>query len=144
MTHIKMLKVEHCSKLLITVQLVNKGLFPCAPVRPRLAVSMVMLDWAATLFQYMAPNIWAWMTMAEIMLQHEGYHFKTANSFHHRFSNALVHYQLLIRIIDAEVNRMADFVPIPAMLLSPGVSLMAEASQGMLSNPNSLSHPRFN
>src|SRR5260370_33587075 len=102
MTHIEMLKVEHCSKLLITMQLVNKGLFPCATVGPRLTVSMVMLDWAATLFQYMALNIWAWMTMAEIMLQHEGYHFKTANSFHCHFSNVLVHYQLLIRIVNAE------------------------------------------
>ena len=100
---------------------------------------MVMLDWAATLFQYMAPNIWAWTMMAEIMLQHEGYHSKTANSFCHHFSNALVHYQLLIRIIDTKVNCMADFVPIPATLLSPGVALTAEASQGMLSNLNSLS-----
>src|SRR5260370_39342026 len=139
MTHIKMLKVEHCLKLPITVQLVNKGLFPCTPVQPGLAVSMVMLDWAATLFQYMALNIWAWMMMAEIMLQHEGYYFKTANSFHCCFSNMLVHYQLLIRIIDAEVNCMADSVPIPATLLSPEVALTAEASQGMLSNPNSLS-----
>src|SRR5260370_39295731 len=100
MTHIKTLKVEHCSKLLITMQLVNKGLFPCAPVQPRLTVSMVMLDWAATLFQYMAPNIQAWTMTVEIMLQHEGYHFKTANSFHHHFNNVLVHYQLLIRIVD--------------------------------------------
>src|SRR6266850_1626747 len=100
---------------------------------------MVMLDWAATLFQYMALNIWAWTMMAEIMLQHEGYHFKTANSFHRCFNNALVHYQLLIRIVDAEVNRMADSVPIPATLLSPGVALSAEASQGTVPNLDSLS-----
>src|SRR5260370_32980089 len=139
MTHIEMLKVEHCSKLLITVQLVNKGLFPCTPVRPGLAVNMVMLDWAATLFQYMALNVRAWTMTAEIMLQHEGYHFKTANSFRHHFNNALVHYQLLIRIVDAKVNRMADSVPIPATLLSPGAALSAEASQGTVPNPDSLS-----
>ena len=98
-----------------------------------------MLDWAATLFQYMALNIWAWMTMAEIMLQHEGYHFKTANLFHCHFSNTLVHYQLLIRIIDTKVNCMADSVPIPAMLLSSGAALSAEASQGTVPNPDSLS-----
>src|SRR5260370_12839773 len=95
MTHIKMLKVEHCSKLPITVQLVNKGLFPCAPVQPGLAVNMVMLDWAATLFQYMAPNIWAWTMTADIMFLHEGYHFKTANSFCHCFNNTLIHYLML-------------------------------------------------
>src|SRR5260370_4604376 len=141
MTHIKMLKVEHCLKLPITVQLVNKGLFPCTPVqpRPRLAVSMVMLDWAATLFQYMALNVQAWMMTVEIMLQHEGYHFKTANSFCHCFNNVLVHSQLLIRIDNAKVNHMADSVPIPAMLLSPGVALSAEASQGTVPNPDSLS-----
>src|SRR5260370_41390828 len=71
MTHIKTLKVEHCSKLPITMQLFNKGLFPCTPVRPGLTVSMVMLHWAATLFQYMALNIQALTKMVEIMLQHE-------------------------------------------------------------------------
>src|SRR5260370_31744745 len=79
------------------------------------------------------------MTMAEIMLQCEGYHFKTANSFCCHFNNALVHYQLLIRIVNAKVNRMADSVPIPAMLLSPGAALLAEASQGTVPNPDSLS-----
>src|SRR5260370_7470636 len=34
---------------------------------------------------------------------------------------------------------MADSVPIPAMLLSPGVALLAEASQGTVPNPDSLS-----
>src|SRR5260370_8824124 len=87
----------------------------------------------------MALNIWAWMTTAEIMLQHEGYHFKTANSFCCHFNNVLVHYQLLIRIVNAKVNHMADSVPIPAMLLSPGVALSAEASQGPVPTPESLS-----
>src|SRR5260370_30594422 len=34
---------------------------------------------------------------------------------------------------------MADSVPIPAMLLSPGVASSAEASQGTVPNPDSLS-----
>src|SRR5260370_6450769 len=100
---------------------------------------MVILDWSATLFQYMAPNVQAWTMTAEIMLQHEGYHFKTANPFRHHFNNALVHYQLLIRIVNAKVNRMADYVPIPATLLSPGAALSAEASQGTVPNLDSLS-----
>ncbi|KAF8325319.1 uncharacterized protein EI90DRAFT_2836798, partial [Cantharellus anzutake] len=76
----------------------------CAPVQPKLAVSMVMLDWASMLFLHMAPNIQAWTTTAEIMLQRERHHFETASSFRHRFSNSLVHYQLLIRLVDAEMD----------------------------------------
>ncbi|KAF8321010.1 uncharacterized protein EI90DRAFT_2939014, partial [Cantharellus anzutake] len=96
-------QIRHCEEQTLTVQLVECGLFPCAPVRPELAVSMVMLDWASTLFLHMAPNIRAWTTTAEIMLQREGHHFETASSFRRRFSNSLVHYQLLIRLVDAEM-----------------------------------------
>src|SRR5260370_37707374 len=66
MTHIEMLKVEHCSKLPITVQLVNKGLFPCTPVRPGLAENMVMIVWAATLCQYIAMIVQAFTNTAVI------------------------------------------------------------------------------
>ena len=73
------------------------------------------------------------------MLQCEGYHFKTANLFCCHFNNVLVHYQLLIRIVNTKVNHMADSVPISATLLSPGAALLAEASQGTVPNPDSLS-----
>ncbi|KAF8326594.1 uncharacterized protein EI90DRAFT_2929882 [Cantharellus anzutake] len=119
MSRLEKRQIRHCEEQTLTVQLVECGLFPCAPVRPELAVSMVMLDWASTLFLHMAPNIRAWTTTAEIMLQREGHHFGTASSFRRRFSNSLVHYQLLIRLVDAEMDRMASAIPIPPRLL-PG------------------------
>ncbi|KAF8318546.1 uncharacterized protein EI90DRAFT_3133151 [Cantharellus anzutake] len=119
MSRLEKQQIRHCEEQTLTVQLVECGLFPCAPVRPELAVSMVMLDWASMLFLHMALNIRAWTTTAKIMLQCEGHHFETASSFCRRFSNSLVHYQLLIRLVDAEMDRMASTIPIPRRLL-PG------------------------
>ena len=42
---LKEIKVQHCLKCPTTIQLLELGLFPCAPVQPGLAVSLVMLEW---------------------------------------------------------------------------------------------------
>ena len=47
-----------------------------------------MLEWAATLFLHMAPNVQAWTDTVEIMLKQQGYVFESSNSFRHRFNNA--------------------------------------------------------
>src|SRR6266436_6474603 len=50
MDHLEEIKVQHCLKCPAAIQLLELGLFPCTPVRPGLAVSLVMLEWACTLF----------------------------------------------------------------------------------------------
>src|SRR5258707_425477 len=50
MDRLEEIKVQHCLKCPTTVQLLELGLFPCVPVWPGLAVSLVMLEWACTLF----------------------------------------------------------------------------------------------
>ncbi len=110
MDHLKEIKVQHCLKHPATIQLLELGLFPCAPVRPGLAVSLVMLEWACTLFLHMASNVQAWADTVEIMLKHQGYSFRKSHSFHHCFNNALIHYQMLIRLVEAEMTRMTNGV----------------------------------
>src|SRR5260370_5451735 len=93
---LKEIKVQHCQKHPTAVQFLKLGLFPCAPVWPGLAVSLVMLEWACTLFLHLASNVHAWADTVEIMLKHQGYSFKKLHSFCHHFNNVLVHYQMLI------------------------------------------------
>ncbi len=96
MDRLEEIKVQHCLKCPAAVQLLELGLFPCMPVWPGLAVSLVMLEWACTLFLHMALNMQAWADTVEIMLKHQGYSFRKSHSFHHHFNNALIHYQMLI------------------------------------------------
>src|SRR5258708_21469165 len=96
MDHLEEIKVQHSLKCPATVQLLELGLFPCVPVQPGLAVSLVMLEWACTLFLHMALNVQAWADTVQIMLKHQGYLFRKSHSFHHHFNNVLVHYQMLI------------------------------------------------
>ncbi|KAF9509129.1 hypothetical protein BS47DRAFT_1261051, partial [Hydnum rufescens UP504] len=41
-------------------QLVGRGLFPCAPVLPKLAIDLDMLEFATGLFVNSSPNEMAW------------------------------------------------------------------------------------
>src|SRR5258708_27214244 len=92
------------------MQLHEVGLVPCMPVQRGLAVSLVMLEWACTLFLHMASNVQAWADTVEIMLKCQGYSFRKSHSFHHRFNNALVHYQMLIQLVEAEITQMTNGV----------------------------------
>ncbi|KAF9514715.1 hypothetical protein BS47DRAFT_1294824, partial [Hydnum rufescens UP504] len=82
--------------------------FPCAPLFPTLAVSLDMLEFVASLFLHTAPNERAWaMTLVEYLKAH-GYEFATGDSFQQRFANALVHYQVLVWLVRAEITRIVQ------------------------------------
>ncbi|KAH7074040.1 hypothetical protein BKA62DRAFT_582179, partial [Auriculariales sp. MPI-PUGE-AT-0066] len=42
------------------LQLLAKGFFPCAPVRPSMAFSFKLLTWFACMSLHIAPNLTAW------------------------------------------------------------------------------------
>src|SRR5260370_35791765 len=67
MTHIQEIEIWCCLECPAAVQLLERGMFPCAPVQPGLAVSLTMLEWASTLFLHMASNVQAWADTTEIM-----------------------------------------------------------------------------
>jgi hypothetical protein len=90
------------------LQLVQLGFFPCSPVRPTLAVSLDMLEFVAELFLYVAPNERGWAATVVTYLKARGYRFATGDSFRRRFANALSHYQQLVRLVDAEVEKLVD------------------------------------
>jgi hypothetical protein len=58
------------------LQLLERGLFPCAPVRPSLAVELDQLDLVSTLFMVGAPNVTNWAETLSICLARKGYAFE--------------------------------------------------------------------
>ncbi|KAF9510726.1 hypothetical protein BS47DRAFT_1364322 [Hydnum rufescens UP504] len=67
-----------------------------------------MLEFVAELFLHIAPNERGWAAMLVKYLKARRYHFVTADSFRCRFANALAHYQQLVRLVDAEVEKLVD------------------------------------
>lgn len=59
------------------LQLISRGLFPCAPIRPSLAVDLNMLDFVRGLFVNLAPNTTAWCETLEGFLSSRNYKLTT-------------------------------------------------------------------
>ncbi|KAF9508734.1 hypothetical protein BS47DRAFT_1302366 [Hydnum rufescens UP504] len=90
------------------VQLVQCGFFPCTPVWPTLAVSLDMLEFISELFCHIAPNERGWVATLTKYLKTHGYCFAMGDSFCHCFANVLAHYQQLVELVDAEVEKLVD------------------------------------
>jgi hypothetical protein len=108
MERIEEITLDICDCRPAPLQLVQRGFFPCAPVRPTLAVSLDMLEFVAELFLHVAPNERGWAATVVKYLKARGYYFATGDSFRRRFANALAHYQQLVRLVDAEVEKMVN------------------------------------
>lgn len=87
------------------VQLVKRGLFPCSPVYPALAVSLDMLEFVSMLFVHLAPNETAWADALTSFLARQGHVFEAQDSLHQQFASALGQYQVLICIVTAEMDK---------------------------------------
>lgn len=60
-----------------SLQLLERGLFPCAPSQPTLAVDLNVLDFARELFVNAAPNTTAWCETLEGFLSSRNFKLKT-------------------------------------------------------------------
>jgi len=69
------------------LQLLQRGLFPCAPLLPSLAVDLNMLEFVNGLFVNAAPNTTAWCETLESFLGNRRYKLSTRVSSH--FFNGL-------------------------------------------------------
>jgi hypothetical protein len=100
--------LDVCACRSAAVQILERGFFPCAPLYPTLAVSLHMLEFVAALFLHTAPNERAWAATVVGYLKARGYEFATGDSFRRRFSNALAYYQVLVRLVNAEMDRILE------------------------------------
>lgn len=77
------LVLQVCACRAAPIQLIERGLFPCAPVLPTLAVCLNMLEFVSELFVNLAPNERAWVATLEAYLRARGFLFKTEVHSHH-------------------------------------------------------------
>ncbi|KAG1744082.1 uncharacterized protein EDB91DRAFT_1246963 [Suillus paluster] len=77
------------------LQLLRRGLFPCAPVAPSLAVDLHVLEFVHLLFIRQSPNHTVWCDAVETYLDGMGYKLTLMHSLHHRFANAFHWYRVL-------------------------------------------------
>ncbi|KAF9509569.1 hypothetical protein BS47DRAFT_1275261, partial [Hydnum rufescens UP504] len=108
MEHVKDIMLDICKCRPAPVQLVQHDFFPCSPVCPTLAVSLDMLEFVAELFLHISLNERGWAATLVKYLKACRYHFVTADSFCHCFANALAHYRQLVRLVDAQVEKLVD------------------------------------
>ncbi|EIN05046.1 hypothetical protein PUNSTDRAFT_40420, partial [Punctularia strigosozonata HHB-11173 SS5] len=83
-----------CNCSSIAHQLVLEGLFPCAPLRPTLAVDIKLLEFTRILFLHLAPNVTAWTATLEFFLEGRGYKLRELiqnfqDTLRRRYGNAL-------------------------------------------------------
>src|SRR5258708_10585821 len=110
MDHLEEIKVQHCLKHPAAIQLLELGLFPCAPVWPGLAVSLVMFEWGCMLFLHMVSNVQPLAATVDLISNSPRHFFIKSHSFHCCFNNVLIHYQMLIRLVEAEMTQMTTGV----------------------------------
>jgi hypothetical protein len=71
-----------CHHASAAVQLVQLGLFPCAPVEPSLAVDMAVLQFASQLFMRSSPNVRAFADTIDVILSERQYKLTTRVGIH--------------------------------------------------------------
>ncbi|KAL1743158.1 hypothetical protein HDZ31DRAFT_41608, partial [Schizophyllum fasciatum] len=76
-------------------QLVEVGLFPCAPYRPSLAIEINFLDFARILFLQISPNVTAWCKATEAFLIARSHKLQYTDSLRKRFGYALLWFTYL-------------------------------------------------
>ncbi|KAL0574854.1 hypothetical protein V5O48_007108 [Marasmius crinis-equi] len=86
------LELDVCDCTPAAVMLVQRGLFPCAPCFPTLAVDIRVLDFVKALFLRVAPNHTAWCDTVTEFLAQQGFRMRGKDPLRRRFSNALQWY----------------------------------------------------
>ncbi|KDR70808.1 hypothetical protein GALMADRAFT_75558 [Galerina marginata CBS 339.88] len=92
----KIEKIVLCTCTEPALQLLSRGLFPCAPSEPTLAVDLNVLEFAQGLFVNAAPNTTAWCETLEGFLSARDFKLTTRDSLRGRFGNALHWYATLV------------------------------------------------
>ncbi|KAJ7154030.1 hypothetical protein C8R43DRAFT_1126688 [Mycena crocata] len=92
------LKVCDCNPA--AQQLLSAGLFPCAPLRPTLAVDVRLLELAKKLFVRIAPNKTAWTSTLEDFLSSLGFTLPHEGSLRRLFASALEWYIHLRHMVE--------------------------------------------
>ncbi|KAL1711858.1 hypothetical protein EV715DRAFT_184470, partial [Schizophyllum commune] len=92
----------------MAVQLMRHGLFPCAPIRPSLAVDLQLLEFTRLLFSRLPPSITAICEALQDFLAPRGYRLETWDTLRRRFSVCLYWYAVVEQEQQAQIIRLVD------------------------------------
>ncbi|KAG1838530.1 hypothetical protein DFJ58DRAFT_718722 [Suillus subalutaceus] len=92
---LKEIDIIACPCFPAPLQLLCRGLFPCAPVTPSLAVDLRILEFIHLLFVRQSPNQTAWCDAVETFPDGMGYKLFCKNNLRHRFGNVFHWYRVL-------------------------------------------------
>ncbi|KAJ3714478.1 hypothetical protein C8R42DRAFT_646407 [Lentinula raphanica] len=126
-SQLEKIELSICACQTAAVQLVEQGLFPCAPIHPTLAVDIRVLDFVTKLFLRIAPNNTAWVDALSDFLNSQGYQLPGKDPLRRRFGNALQWYNslqdLTTSFVDSAlaIGRTAQPALLPKGLLVPGM-----------------------
>ncbi|KZS99502.1 uncharacterized protein LAESUDRAFT_622019, partial [Laetiporus sulphureus 93-53] len=90
------IQIGACQCSPAALQLLSRGLFPCAPQAPTLAVNINLLQFAQELFLRLPPNTTSFCATLEAFLGYRKYKLTTRDSLRRRFGNALLWYLNLV------------------------------------------------
>ena len=74
---LQVIRINACQCSPAARQLLSRGLFPCAPIAPTLAVDIKMLEFVRELFLRMPPNTTSWCETLEVFLGKQSYKLTT-------------------------------------------------------------------
>ncbi|KAG2101584.1 uncharacterized protein F5147DRAFT_746952 [Suillus discolor] len=116
---LKEINIITCPCFPVPLQLLRRGLFPCAPLAPSLSVDLRILEFIRLLFVRQAPNQTAWCDAVETFLDGMGYKLSCKNNLRRRFSNTFHWYRVLsilarnhISTVIADVRRGQAHIPL--------------------------------
>ncbi|KAJ7753343.1 hypothetical protein DFH07DRAFT_744528 [Mycena maculata] len=109
-TKIEDIEIDVCSCTPAAQQLLAAGLFPCAPLRPTLAVDIRVLDLVMKLFVWITPNNMTWTGTLESFLQGLGFTLQHKGSLRRLFGSMLEWYTHLRNQVEQHFNQVLEQV----------------------------------
>ncbi|KAF9514092.1 hypothetical protein BS47DRAFT_1295346, partial [Hydnum rufescens UP504] len=106
--YLKEIYLDVCKCCPASLQLLERGLFPSAPVQPTLAVDLDQLNIVSMLFMVSAPNVMNWAKTLMLCLARKGYVLGGQDVLHHHYGQALQYYQVMIDMVSQTVNNMIE------------------------------------
>ncbi|KAJ8455492.1 hypothetical protein ONZ45_g18932 [Pleurotus djamor] len=106
------IRLDICGCRPAALQLIERGVFPCAPFHPSLAVDIRVLEFVTQLFVRLPPNNTAWSQALEEFLRGQGFRLSGEDTLRRRFANAHQFYNCLqhkvLALIDSKISELQE------------------------------------
>ncbi|KAH7100406.1 hypothetical protein BKA62DRAFT_620099, partial [Auriculariales sp. MPI-PUGE-AT-0066] len=90
------------------LQLLVRGFFPCAPVRPSMAFSIRLLSWFTCMSLHLAPNTTAWAAVLAMFWERHSVRTKHESDLRKRLAASCSWFEVLENRKDAYITTEID------------------------------------